>query len=121
MMLLRKFKLHPKVWTAVALMLSFVIIIGVYFVAVKFDFGYIVYIYAAVACGLIVAYFVINRGFESSPPDISQLPEEWDEARKSEYISECNIRHARAKKLLFVLLPVLVVLMIETILILLGK
>jgi len=95
------------------LILNFFILFAVYqlFLRAESVVGTILYLVAAAA--LTVAYYVINRGFGKPITDPAELPKEWNHKEKSEYIEKVTAAHERAKKLLYWLFPLIVVLGID--------
>lgn len=102
------------------IVLNFVILFGVYQVLLKLEslVGTVLYLLAAGA--LAVAYYVINRGFGSPTEDASALPADWSPVKKEEYLESRRAAHERAKKLLYWLLPLILVLGIDFIYLFLG-
>ena len=95
------------------LILNFCILFAVYqlFLRAESVVGTILYLVAAAA--LTVAYYIINRGFGKPITDPAELPKEWNHKEKSEYIEKVTAAHERAKKLLYWLFPLIVVLGID--------
>ena len=95
------------------LLLNFCILYAVYqlFLRMESVVGTILYLVAAAA--LTAAYYVINRGFGRPITDPAELPKEWNHKEKSAYIEKAKASHERAKKLLYWLLPLIVVLGID--------
>lgn len=71
------------------------------------------YLYLLGAAALTVAYYIINRGFGRPITDGDLLPESWSYKEKCDYVEMVKSRHEKAKKLLFWLLPLVVVLLID--------
>jgi|GEM_PF-4406841 len=106
---------RPKWQILLLLVVNFVIAFAIYQLFLRAESMVGTILYLAVAFGLTVAYFIINRGFGQPITDASRLPDEWSAQEKADYIADAAARHARAKKLLYVLFPVVVVLMIDMI------
>ena len=95
------------------LVLNFFILFAVYqlFIRMESVVGTVLYLIAAAV--LTVLYYIINRGFGRPITDPGELPKEWNHKEKSEYIEKVTAAHERAKKLLYWLLPLIVVLGID--------
>jgi len=58
---------------------------------------------------LIIVYFTLNGGtFNTNMPQAEDLPEAWSLTEKQTYLEKCRRRREKAKKLLYVLLPLVV-------------
>lgn len=71
-------------------------------------------LYGSAVVGLFIAFFVLN-GFtlnrvEFLPED---LPDRWSEERKTEYLARLPGNRAKAKRLLYVLLPLVITMLIS--------
>jgi len=65
--------------------------------------------YMLAAGALIIAYFILNGcTFNKYEPTWDDLPEKWTNEQKSKHLRELPGRQEKAKKLLFVLLPLIV-------------
>ncbi len=106
---------RPKWQILLLLVVNFVIAFAIYQLFLRAESMIGTILYLAAAFGLTIAYFLINRGFGQPITDASLLPDEWSAQEKSDYIADVTARHARARKLLYVLFPVVVVLMIDMI------
>ena len=70
--------------------------------------------YMVGAGALIVTYFVLNGcTFNKYAPTWDELPEKWTDERKAEHLRLLPARQAKAKQLLFVLLPLIVAIFIS--------
>ena len=97
------------------LIVNFILLFALYQIFLRMQVMVGTYLYYIAAAGLVIAYFIINRGFGSPITDASELPEEWDFKKKADYIADVTARHEKAKKLLYVLFPIVIVLMIDII------
>lgn len=71
-------------------------------------------IFAGAAAGLFVAYFILNGfSFDKNPRTWEELPEQWDDGQKREFLEKQPERREKAKSLLYILMPVVVTLMIS--------
>ena len=95
------------------LALNFIILFAVYqlFLRLEWMFGTILYLLAAAA--LTVAYYIVNRGFGKPDIDPDTLPADWNPQKKSAYIEERRAAHERAKKILYWLFPLILVIGID--------
>lgn len=95
------------------LILNFVILFAVYQIFLRLGsmLGMILYLLAAAV--LTVVYYVMNRGFGKPDIDPAALPADWNPQKKCAYIEERKAAHARAKKLLYWLLPLILVIGID--------
>lgn len=74
-------------------------------------------VYAVSASALFIAYFILNGfTFNKEPRVWDELPEKWDDSKKNEFMSSQPERKAKAKKLLYILMPIVLTLMINYIL-----
>lgn len=72
--------------------------------------------YMAALAGLTIAYFVLNGfTFNKNNPTWDDLPSNrrWTDERKAEYLRRLPERQAKAKQLLYVLLPLIVTIFIS--------
>lgn len=95
------------------LILNFIILFAVYqlFIQLESVIGTILYLIAAAV--LTVAYYVLNRGFGNPMTDPDTLPKTWTPVEKCAYIEKVTAAHERAKKLLYWLFPLILVLGID--------
>lgn len=99
--------------TLLLLVLNFIILFAVYQLFLRLELLWGTALYLIAAAALSIAYYVINRGFGRPEIDPESLPKAWPPQKKCEYIEERNAAHARAKKLLYWLFPIVVVLAID--------
>jgi len=104
---------NKKLRTLLLLILNFIILFAVYQVFLRLESLVGTALYLAAAAVLIVAYYIINRGFGRPETDPDSLPKAWSPQKKCEYIDERKAAHERAKFLLYWLLPITVVLAVD--------
>lgn len=92
-----------------------VLFVAVYQTAMRFYLYFTVHIYTVAASVLIVVFFIMNGGFSKELPDRSRLPAEWSEKQKDDCLEGLKKRKEKARKLLFVIFPLLVSLLVECI------
>ncbi len=97
------------------LAVNFILLFALYRIFLKLQWPVGTYLYYVAAAGLFIAYFTINRGLGKPVTDPQELPDEWTHKEKSDYIARVTAAHERAKKLLYVLMPLIAVLMIDII------
>ncbi len=70
--------------------------------------------YMVASGALIIAYFILNGcTFNKYEPTWDDLPEKWTDEKKAKHLRELPARKEKAKKLLFVLLPLIVAIFIS--------
>ena len=71
-------------------------------------------LYGAAVAGLFIAFYVLN-GFTLNREEYTwdDLPERWDNDRKAKFLRELPGNRERAKRLLYVLLPLIVTLLVS--------
>ncbi len=98
------------------LLLIFVAFLAVYMLSLKFFFYEIVITaYYLILGAAVIAVFFLNRGFSMKPTPPEDLPSEWNHVEKQEYLDREKKRIAISKKLMFVILPIIIVLFIDVI------
>ena len=102
-----------KLRTLLLLALNFILLFAVYQLFLRAESMIGTYVYLIATAALTIAYYIINRGFGSPITDASLLPESWSYKEKCDYVETVKIRHEKAKKLLYWLLPLVVVLLID--------
>lgn len=102
-----------KLRTLLLLALNFILLFAVYQLFLRAESMIGTYLYLGAAAALTVAYYIINRGFGNPITDPALLPESWSNKEKSDYVEQVKNRHEKAKKLLYWLLPIAVVLLID--------
>lgn len=66
------------------------------------------------AAALIIAYFILNGcTFNKYAPTWDDLPEKWTNERKAEHLRKLPENQAKAKQILYVLLPLIVAIFIS--------
>ena len=71
-------------------------------------------VYVAALCGLFIAFFCLNGfTFDKKPREIEELPESWSYEKKCDFMKKQPARRAKARKLIFFLLPLVAVLFIS--------
>lgn len=89
------------------LALSFIVIYGIYAAGCQFEFKPIVPIYLGLLFVLSIAFVILNRGFDTKPPERNMLPDGWDEEKKTIFLDGDKKRRNIARKLLFIIIPLL--------------
>ena len=102
-----------KLRTLLLLALNFILLFAVYQLFLRAESMIGTYAYLIATAALTVAYYIINRGFGGPVTDASLLPDSWSYKEKCDYVEMVKIRHEKAKKLLYWLLPLVVVLLID--------
>ena len=108
-------KNKKKLRTLLLLALYFLIAFGVYALFLKYESMVGTILYLVLAAGLTLAYYIVNRGFGQPITDPDQLPKEWSAKKKCDYVAHVTARHEKARLILYVLLPVVLVLMLDMI------
>ena len=73
-------------------------------------------VYATLVGVLFVTFYVLNGySFDNRDREIDELPARWSDEKKAEFMEKQPARRARAKKILFVLLPAVVAILISII------
>ena len=88
-------------------------VVAVYIACIRAGADVISLIYSIIASLLIIAFFIINRGIDSKPIPEDQLREGLSEEKKRDYYENFDRRHRTAVKLLFPLIPMLLVLIFD--------
>jgi len=84
-----------------------VVLMAVYIIGIKFESKVMVYIYYASLLVLLVAFVILNRGFDRNSPEMDMLPDSWDDEKKKKYIADDIRRKGIARKLLYLIIPLL--------------
>jgi hypothetical protein len=98
--------------------LAYALLRGIIAVSEYFREPYIYYIgtslYALSACALFIAYYILN-GYKLEKGDrtIEELPKRWSDEKKALYMKKQPERRALAKKLIYIILPVVVSILIS--------
>ena len=72
-------------------------------------------IYTALLCGFVLAYLIYNRFLYRKGVTAEQLPAEWDEEKKAEFLADGERRLEKSKWMLTVIIPLLLTFMIDAI------
>ena len=106
-------KNKSKLRTLLLLALNCILLFAVYQLFLRAASMIGTYLYLIATAALTIAYYVINRGFGGPIADASLLPDTWSYKEKCDYVEMVKIRHEKAKRLLYWLLPLVVVLLID--------
>lgn len=96
------------------LILNFALIYGllrlIIAISVKFNAAWIYYlgtiVYAAAFVALFLAFFVLNGfSFSKDMRSADELPEKWSDEKKADFLAKQPERKAKAKKLIYLILP----------------
>ena len=99
--------------TLLLLILNFMILFAVYQLFLKFESILGTVLYLAAAGALTAAYCILNRGFAKPVLNPDELPKSWTPVEKCAYIEKAKSNFEKAKKLLYWLLPIILVLGID--------
>jgi hypothetical protein len=94
---------------------EFVVVFAIYQLFVAFEQIAIMWIYIIIACGLFVAYIATNREFSRAIPSEDQLPEDWTDEQKHEFITETKKRREKSKPFVMLMTPFVVTIMIDVV------
>jgi hypothetical protein len=94
---------------------SFVVIYGIYTAGCRFEFKPIVPIYFGVLLALLVAFIILNRGFDTKAVERDMLPDDWDEEKKTEFLAADEKHRRIARILLLFIIPLLLTFAIDII------
>lgn len=72
-------------------------------------------LYMALLLGFVLAYIIYNRFFYRKGVTPEQLPDEWSEAKKQEFIEDAIRRTERSRWMLTVIFPLVVTFFIDTV------
>ena len=72
-------------------------------------------LYMALLLGFVLAYIIYNRFFYRKGVTPEQLPAEWSEAKKQEFIEDAVRRWERSRWMLTVIFPLVVTFFIDTV------
>ncbi len=71
-------------------------------------------LYMLFGAGCFVAFFILNGyTFERREKVLDELPEQWSDAKKMEFLARQSENKARARRLIYVILPMVVTLIIS--------
>lgn len=87
-------------------------------ISVKFNAAWIYYlgtiVYAAAFVALFLAYFVLNGfSFSKEMRSADELPEKWSDGKKADFLAKQPERKAKAKKLIYLILPLVLTVIIS--------
>lgn len=113
----KKKKLKKKFNWKLLLLLAgeFIVAFVIYQVFLAFEVIAIMWVYMIIACGLFVAYVIINRDISMDIPKEEQLPEEWSITQKLDFIAEVTEHRKRAKIILIILVPFVLTFLLDII------
>lgn len=106
-------KIHPKLRTLLVLILNFILLFALYQLLLRAESVVGMYLYLGAVAVLAVAYYIINRGFGKPITDADTLPDSWSYKEKCDYVEHVRARHESAKKILYWLFPLILVLLID--------
>ena len=107
----KKKNILPKILVLVAVT---AVLLLVYRFAVVYRFYEILmWIYMGALGASIIAYTVINRGISNSPTPPDELPDDWSAVKKQKYLDDEKERRNKAKNLMFIALPLLIVFAVD--------
>lgn len=89
------------------LALSFIVIYGIYAAGCRMLWKPIVPVYFGALLMLLVAFVVLNRGFDSKLPEYDMLPDNWDGEKKAGFLTAEKKRKKLARILLYIIIPLL--------------
>ena len=103
----KKLNLNKKyVWM---LFVNTALLLVLYLVCVRFFPVVTLWVYTLVFAATALTYVVYNRGFTRKKLKIEDLPREWPEEEKREYIADGQRRLEKSKWMITVLLPLIVI------------
>lgn len=98
------------------ILLMIAVFMFIYALSLKFFFYEIVITaYYVILGAAILTIFFLNRGFSLKPTPHEELPGEWNHIEKQNYLDREKKRIDISKKLVFIILPLIVVLFIDVI------
>ncbi len=98
------------------LALNTLILFVLYYTLVEMDyFVYVFPVYGAALLILICAYLIYNRGLVPQSLTKEQLPADWDERKKDEFLADAARRIRRSKWMLTIIFPLCLVFAFEII------
>lgn len=89
------------------LALFFIVIYGIYAAGCQFEFKPIVPIYMGLLLVLLITFVILNRGFDTKPPERNLLPDDWGDEKKTVFLAADKKRKKIARILLFIIIPLL--------------
>ena len=91
------------------LFVNTLLLLVLYLVCVRFFPIVTLWVYTVVFAAVALVYVIYNRGFSRKNLKIEDLPREWSESEKEEYIADGKRRLEKSKWMLTVLLPLIVI------------
>lgn len=71
-------------------------------------------IYAAACIGIFIYFFILNGyTFDNRDREYEELPAKWSEEKKADFMKKQPERRAKARRLMFVLMPLVVSILIS--------
>ena len=99
---------------ALKALLEFLFVFFVYHALNAFQLTFHLYLYPILICVLAVAYFFLNGGtFGKNDLTEADLPKEWEEEKKAEFLAKHRRRQKWARELLPVLFAFLLTVMLD--------
>ncbi len=103
------------------LLVSFLVIFGIYqlllHLAVRLNNPAIqeatLVIYSGALTVLFVIFVILNKGISKDIPTKEVLPDEWDDGKKERFIESYVVGKQKARKLLYIIIPLALTLMID--------
>ncbi len=90
------------------LIVSFIVIYGIYHAFNIMQIKIIVYFYYAVLFISLIAFIVLNRGIDTKLPEYDELPDDWDNERKNIYLQTETKKRNIGQKFMYVIIPILI-------------
>ena len=106
-------KNKSKLRTLLLLALNFILLFAVYQLFLRAESTIGMYLYLGAVAVLAVAYYIVNRGFGKPITDADTLPDSWSYKEKCDYVEHVRARHESAKKILYWIFPLILVLLID--------
>ena len=103
------------------LALYFVLFFGLYQLSIQLCehnnytwlYDVVIISYVIATSVLCVTFVILNKGISNDIPTKEQLRDDWDDAKKEKYITDLIAGKKKAKKLLFILIPLIFTLLYE--------
>lgn len=102
----------PNYRKLLRLILTFILVSGIYRLAIHFYLGWIVHVYCIGAGVLAVLYIIINRGMLKKP-EKSDLPNTMSDSEKDSFIAGAAVRRERSEFILYILFSLILSVMID--------
>lgn len=102
------------IWRAIAVLAVTLLLLFVYYLCVGFGLGQVaMVIYMVIPAGLLIAYFIYNRGFVYKDVTPDMMQNDWSEEKKQALLDSCRVRAERSKWMLALMIPFVLVLMAD--------